>query len=187
MVEERVLSRVVASMESELKNNSAPAPRQDASVPHSAPRERLRPFTPYVIPAKSVTVQIAKPRLEGSSSRLKEMNKILRKLQSESAGVEASALISEDGLMIASALPQGMEETRVAGMTATLLNLGSRGAAELNRGGVQEIIVRGDRGYAILISVGRGALLLALTDENAKLGLVFFDMREAISAVQTVL
>ncbi len=120
-------------------------------------------------------------------SRLDELNRVLRKLQSDSPGIEASALISEDGLMIASALPQGMEEARVAGMTATLLNLGSRGAVELNRGGVQEIIVRGERGYAVLISAGRGALLLALTDENSKLGLVFFDMREAIRAVQKVL
>jgi predicted regulator of Ras-like GTPase activity (Roadblock/LC7/MglB family) len=124
---------------------------------------------------------------EKPMSRLDELNRVLRKLQSDSPGIEASALISEDGLMIASALPQGMEEARVAGMTATLLNLGSRGAVELNRGGVQEIIVRGERGYAVLISAGRGALLLALTNESSKLGLVFFDMREAIRAVQKVL
>jgi predicted regulator of Ras-like GTPase activity (Roadblock/LC7/MglB family) len=124
---------------------------------------------------------------ERPMSRLDELNRVLRKLQSDSPGIEASALISEDGLMIASALPPGMEEARVAGMTATLLNLGSRGAVELNRGSVQEIIVRGERGYAVLISAGRGALLLALTDESSKLGLVFFDMREAIRAVQKVL
>lgn len=124
---------------------------------------------------------------ERPMSRLDELNRVLRKLQVDSPGIEASALISEDGLMIASALPQSMEEARVAGMTATLLNLGSRGAVELNRGGVQEIIVRGEHGYAVLISAGRGALLLALTDENSKLGLVFFDMREAIRAVQRVL
>jgi predicted regulator of Ras-like GTPase activity (Roadblock/LC7/MglB family) len=124
---------------------------------------------------------------EKPKSRLDELNRALRKLLGDSAGVEASALISEDGLMIASALPQGMEEARVAGMTATLLNLGSRGAVELNRGGVQEIIVRGERGYAVLISAGRGALLLALTNESSKLGLVFFDMRETIRTIQKVL
>jgi len=120
-------------------------------------------------------------------SRLDELNRALRKLQNDSPGIEASALISEDGLMIASALPEGVEETRVAGMTATLLNLGSRGAVELNRGGVQEIIVRGERGYAVLIGAGRGVLLLALTDESSKLGLVFFDMRETVRALQRVL
>jgi predicted regulator of Ras-like GTPase activity (Roadblock/LC7/MglB family) len=72
-------------------------------------------------------------------------------------------------------------------MAATLLNLGSRAALELTRGAVQEVIVRGERGYAVLISAGRGALLLAITNESSKLGLVFFDMREAIRALQKVL
>jgi predicted regulator of Ras-like GTPase activity (Roadblock/LC7/MglB family) len=124
---------------------------------------------------------------EKPMSRIDELNRVLRKLQHDSPGVEASALISEDGLMIASALTSGMEEARVAGMTATLLNLGSRAAVELGRGTVQEVIVRGELGYAVLISAGRGALLLALTNESSKLGLVFFDMREAIRALAKVL
>lgn len=120
-------------------------------------------------------------------SRLDELNRVLRKLQSDSPGLEASALISEDGLMIASSLTAGMEESRVAGMTATLLNLGGRAAMELGRGGLQEVIVRGEQGYAVVISAGRGALLLAVTNESSRLGLVFFDMREAIRALQKVL
>jgi len=124
---------------------------------------------------------------EKPMSRLDQLNKILKNLQNESPGVEASALISEDGLMIASALPQDLDETRVAGMTATLLNLGTRAAVELRRGDVQEVIVRGDQGYSVMISAGRGALLLVLTNENSKLGLIFFDMREAIKAIRTIL
>jgi predicted regulator of Ras-like GTPase activity (Roadblock/LC7/MglB family) len=124
---------------------------------------------------------------EKPMSRLDELNRVLRKLQTDCPGVEASALISEDGLMLASALPPSMDEARVAGMTATLLNLGSRAALELTRGALQEVIVRGERGYAVLISAGRGALLLAITNESSKLGLVFFDMREAIRALQKIL
>lgn len=124
---------------------------------------------------------------ESSMSRLDELNKILRKLQSDSPGLEASALISEDGLMIASALTPDLEETRVAGMTATLLNLGTRAAVELARGEVREVIIRGDRGYAVMIDAGRGALLLALANETAKLGLIFFDMHEAIRSLKKVL
>jgi uncharacterized protein len=126
-------------------------------------------------------------RPKSGMARLDELNRILRKLQNDSPGIESAALISEDGLMIARADTVNMEETRVAGMTATLLNLGTRAAAELARGAVQEVIVRGERGYAVVISAGRGALLLAVTDETSKLGLVFFDMREAIRALQKVL
>ncbi|MGA3047883.1 MAG: roadblock/LC7 domain-containing protein [Terracidiphilus sp.] len=120
-------------------------------------------------------------------SRLDELNSILRKLQSNSPGLEAGALISEDGLMIASALTPDLDETRVAGMTATLLNLGTRAAHELSRGEVKEVIIRGERGYAVMIDAGRGALLLALANESAKLGLIFFDMHEAIRSLKKVL
>jgi uncharacterized protein len=126
-------------------------------------------------------------RQRSGMTRLDELNRILRKLQTDSPGIETSALISEDGLMIARAETVNMEETRVAGMTATLLNLGTRAAVELSRGAVQEVIVRGEYGYVVVISAGRGTLLLTVTNESSKLGLVFFDMREAIRALQQVL
>ncbi len=130
---------------------------------------------------------VSHARQGSGMNRIDELNRILRKLQSDSPGIETCALISEDGLMIARAETVNMEETRVAGMTATLLNLGTRASVELSRGAVQEVIVRGEQGYAVVISAGRGTLLLAVTNENSKLGLIFFDMREAIRALQKVL
>ena len=59
---------------------------------------------------------------------------VLEELKGSSADVEASALISTDGLMIASALPAGMDEDRVGAMSAALLSLGDRAARELARG-----------------------------------------------------
>jgi len=124
---------------------------------------------------------------EKNGNRTESLNKILKNLQSGSPDVEAVALISDDGLMIASVLPQYLDETRVAGMSATLLALGVRAGAELRRGSIEEVIVRGEDGYAVMIAAVRGVLLLVLTNEHAKLGLVFFDMREAINALKRVL
>lgn len=124
---------------------------------------------------------------EGQMTRLEDLTKILKSLQNRSPGIEASALISEDGLMIASALSSELDDTRVGGMTATLLSLGTRAAAELHRGEVREVIVRGDNGYAVMVSAGSGTLLLVLTTEETKLGLIFFDMREAIKGISKVL
>lgn len=57
-------------------------------------------------------------------SRVDSLNHILRSLQTGTPDIEACALISDDGLVIASALPQHVDEMRVAGMSATLLSLG---------------------------------------------------------------
>ncbi len=140
--------------------------------------------------SRLLDMPVASHGRQGSGmSQLDELNRILRKLQVDLPGIETSALISEDGLMIARAETGNMnlEEGRVAGMAATLLNLGTRAAMELSRGAVQEVIVRGENGYAVVLSAGRGTLLLAVTNEAAKLGLIFFDMREAIRALQKVL
>ena len=120
-------------------------------------------------------------------SRVDQLNEIIQQVQTGSPDMEAVALISEDGLMIASSLPGEMDETRIAGMSATLLNLGARAATELSRGEVKEVVVRGEHGYTVMLSAGRGVLLMTLANENAKLGLIFFDMRAAVDRLADVL
>lgn len=120
-------------------------------------------------------------------TRVEQLNHVLRALQSGSPDLEATALISEDGLVIASALPQHIQEMRVAGMAATLLSLGERAASELVRGELQQVLIRGDEGYVVMTRSGSGTLLLALTTREAKLGLVFYDMERAAAEIRRIL
>jgi predicted regulator of Ras-like GTPase activity (Roadblock/LC7/MglB family) len=101
----------------------------------------------------------------------------LRDLQAGTPDIEASAVVSVDGLIVASALPAGVEEDRVSAMSAAMLSLGERIASELGRGLLNQVYVRGDRGYVLLMSVGEEAVLTVLAREEAKLGLIFLDMR----------
>ncbi len=120
-------------------------------------------------------------------SRRDRLNGVLRSLQSSTPEIEASALISEDGLMIASALPQHIDEMRVAGMSSTLLSLGSRAGDELARGRMQQIIIRGDHGYAVMVRAGAGTMLLVLATRDAKLGLIFLDAGRAAEELSSIL
>lgn len=88
-------------------------------------------------------------------------------------------MVSVDGLTIASALPQGVEEDRVSAMSAAMLSLGERIANELGRGVLEQVYIKGEKGYVVLMSVGEEAVLTALAREQAKLGLLFLDMRRA--------
>jgi hypothetical protein len=111
----------------------------------------------------------------------------LRELQVSSPDVEAAAIISVDGLPIASSLPQGVEEDRVSAMSAAMLSLGERIAGELGRGMLDEVYVRGEKGYVILRAVGEEAVLTVLARQQAKLGLLFLDMRRAAEEFATIL
>jgi hypothetical protein len=112
-----------------------------------------------------------------TKSRTERLVDRLRTLQMSTPDVEASALVSVDGLIIASALPAGVEEDRVSAMSAAMLSLGDRIASELGRGTLSQVYVKGDQGYVILMSVGEEAVLTVLAHQEAKLGLVFLDMR----------
>lgn len=107
----------------------------------------------------------------------------LHQLHASAPDIEATAVVSADGLTIASALPKQIEEDRVAAMSAAMLSLGERIASELQRGTLAQVYVKGESGYVILIAIGENAVLTALTSENAKLGLVLLEMRRTADEI----
>ena len=70
----------------------------------------------------------------------------LRDLRASSPDVEASAVVSVDGLTMASALPEEVEEDRVSAMSAAMLSLGERIATEMGRGNLDQVIFEGQAG-----------------------------------------
>jgi predicted regulator of Ras-like GTPase activity (Roadblock/LC7/MglB family) len=121
-----------------------------------------------------------------TKTRTERMVDELRELQHNSPDVEGAAVVSVDGLPLASLLPPGIEEERVAAMSAAMLSLGDRIANELGRGYLNEVYIRGESGYAILMEVGEEAVLTALARQASKLGLVFLDMRRCVEQLQSI-
>lgn len=119
--------------------------------------------------------------------RIERMEERLRDLQISSPDIEAAAIVSVDGLPIASSLPQGVEEDRVSAMSAAMLSLGERIASELGRGLLDEVYVKGEKGYVILRAIGEEAVLTVLARQQAKLGLLFLDMRRAAEEFESIL
>ncbi|MCM0082481.1 roadblock/LC7 domain-containing protein [Geomonas sp. Red32] len=120
-------------------------------------------------------------------SRIEGLNNALNSLQASSSDIEACAIVSEDGLIIASLLPQGVEEERVAAMSAAMLSMGERIAIELKRGELEQLYVKGKNGYFIGMHAGEHAVLIALARKDAKLGLIFFDLNKAAETTKGIL
>ena len=122
-----------------------------------------------------------------SVSRSKQLVEELKKLQISSPDIQASALVSVDGLVIASALPANVEEDRVSAMSAAMLSLGERISIELRRGNLDQVYIRGDNGYVMLTSVGKEAVLTVMASVNAKLGLIFLDIKRTAEALSDLI
>jgi predicted regulator of Ras-like GTPase activity (Roadblock/LC7/MglB family) len=111
----------------------------------------------------------------------------LKKLQISSPSIQASAVVSVDGLIIASALPGAVEEDRVSAMSAAMLSLGERISKELKRGDLDQVYIRGDSGYVLLTSVGEEAVLTVMAKEDAKLGLIFLDIKRTAKTLSEII
>ncbi len=115
------------------------------------------------------------------------LTSILAELNGSSADIEASAIVSTDGLMMAALLPSSMDEDRVGAMSAALLSLGDRTAKELARGGLEQVLIKGDKGYILMTHAGEDAVLTVLAKPQAKLGLIFLDVKRAAESVSKVI
>lgn len=122
----------------------------------------------------------------GAGSRVEKIQEILRSLRSVSPDIMGSAMVSTDGFVIASLLPSEIDEELVSGMAAALLGVGERIAHELMGGQMEQTYVRGKQGYVILNAVGQEALLIVLTTPDAKLGLVFLDIRRRVGELAKI-
>jgi uncharacterized protein len=112
---------------------------------------------------------------------------ILQGFVSATSDVQGAALVSPDGLPLASILPGTMDEERTSAMSAAMLSLGERIGKELARGSVEKVMVEGNDGYGILIGCGEEAVLLVLASQSAKQGLLMLDIKRTVSDIKAAL
>jgi predicted regulator of Ras-like GTPase activity (Roadblock/LC7/MglB family) len=121
------------------------------------------------------------------TSRSGLLDRAIADLLAQAPEVEAAAVVSFDGLPMASALPATMDEDRVAAMSAALLSLGERAAEGLGRGGLNQVYIEGDSGTVFLVSCDDEAVLVAVAAKGAKVGMMLYEVRRAAEAVANAL
>lgn len=121
------------------------------------------------------------------SINVAKLEGILQNLVTSTPDVQGAALVSPDGLPLASTLPSGMDEERVSAMSAAMLSLGERIGNELARGVIDRLYVEGDKGYGILTSCGEEAVLLVLASKAAKQGLLMLEIKRVTGDLKAAL
>jgi len=114
---------------------------------------------------------------------LKRLSYILKRLLAAIPEVKAAAIVSAEGLPIASALPQGVDETKIAAMTAALLSLAERSVMEMEKGMLDQIYVKGTDGYLLALQCGPKAILTISTTNDVRLGLIFLDCKRTCEKI----
>jgi len=108
---------------------------------------------------------------------------MLQNFVAGSASIQGAAVVTSDGLPLASILPGMMDEEKTAAMSAAMLSLGERIGSELARGTIDRIFVQGTTGYGVLTSCGDDAMLLTLASPDAKQGMLFMEIKQMTEQV----
>ncbi len=115
------------------------------------------------------------------------LNSILNDLNGSTTDIEASAILSTDGLVMASMLPAGLDEDRVGAMSAAMLSLGDRISSELKRGSLEQVLIKGDHGYVLMAHAGKEAVVTVLAKKETRLGLIFLDLKRASESIAKII
>jgi predicted regulator of Ras-like GTPase activity (Roadblock/LC7/MglB family) len=108
---------------------------------------------------------------------------ILKKLNSTSSDIQASAMMSRDGHTLASVLGEEVNSVRLGAMCATLLSLGEKASLELNRGHLKQILIHGEEGYVLLLRIGEKAVLAVVSRPSANLGMMLVEARRTAAEI----
>lgn len=119
-------------------------------------------------------------------ANLSSLQGILQNFVAGSASIQGAAVVTSDGLPLASILPGMMDEEKTAAMSAAMLSLGERIGSELARGTIDRIFVQGTTGYGVLTSCGDDAMLLTLATPDAKQGMLFLEIKQMTDQVASV-
>ena len=116
-----------------------------------------------------------------------QLNVIMHQFERNVPQVQATAIVSTDGLVIASRLPDQVEEDRVGAMGAAILAISARSGDELARGEMKRVLVEGEDGYLLIRSIGEDAILVALAEKDVRLGMLFYECRQCIEKLTQIL
>ncbi len=103
--------------------------------------------------------------------------------------IMAISIISKEGLPIASALPQGLDETRIAAITAANLSLAEELVIEMDNGDFDQLCIKGSNGYILLLKAGSNAVLTVSTTKmsNMRFELISSDCKRICEKIANLI
>jgi hypothetical protein len=116
-----------------------------------------------------------------------KLNQVVQNFVARTSDVQGAAVVTPDGLPLASSLPGEMDEERVSAMSAAMLSLGERIGKELLGGNADRIFVEGDEGFTILTTCGNDAVFLVLASKEAKQGMLMLEIKRTLTDVKPAL
>lgn len=116
-----------------------------------------------------------------------ELKNALWALRRASPHIMGSAVVTSEGFVIASELPNETAEKKVTIMSMAMLALGQETTSELESSSLERVLVQSKDNYIVLINAGPSAVLATVADKEAVLGLLFLATKKAVAEIRELL
>ncbi len=126
--------------------------------------------------------------IEINKDILAELMRFLENLES-STDLEGTAIVSKTGLRIASSETADIVADIYSASPATLISLGEKISNGLGQGDLKEIVIRGVKGYTIILvgDADNNFMLFTNCKKGYKLGYYFHKIRKAFKEMEPFL
>ncbi|MEL7367715.1 MAG: roadblock/LC7 domain-containing protein [Myxococcota bacterium] len=111
----------------------------------------------------------------------------MRSLRMVSTDIIGAAVVTMDGFIVSSVMPNEVDEEVIGGLAASLLGVGERISEDLMRVDMEQVYVRSPKGYVIVNALNDDTAILLLVTREAKLGLIFLELKRAVAELVGIL
>lgn len=112
---------------------------------------------------------------------------VLREAEQGVTGIQGVAIVSTDGLPMASAISSKIGEAELAALASSMLAIGSTAMQSLQKGNLDCIYVKCTKGYMLLRYSGPLAVVLFITEEKARLGPLLLELKRTAEKIEDLL
>jgi uncharacterized protein len=121
-----------------------------------------------------------------AKTKKEELDDVLTTLM-QVGQIKACGIVSKEGLLINSRTPPDVDARIFSALCSTIMGAAEAASGQMTTGGVTQISVKTEKGTIVLIPAGIKAILTALTEPEAQLGLIFFEMESIALEVNQIM
>lgn len=116
-----------------------------------------------------------------------EIDSVLGSFVKSTASIQAAAVMSRDGVLIASRLHKSVNPERLSAISASILSLANRASSDLQQGNLEQVLIESAEGFLLMVKVGSKAVLSVVSRPSSKLGMLLHDTKKSAATLAALL
>jgi uncharacterized protein len=117
----------------------------------------------------------------------KKMLSHLNDLDNSSTDIEASALVSADGLVMAATLPLNMDADHLGAICAGVFSLGHRSLEKCASGTLEQVLIKGAINHIVITHAGAETILAVIIKPYANLERIYSNLKQSIEKIAVII